>query len=60
MYQALQAGAMSYLLKDIGAEELGAAIRAAHAGKPTLAPEATQPLSKAPALPAMIRNRATI
>ncbi len=42
--RALQAGAISYLLKDVTAEELGAAIRAAHAGKPTLAPEALQAL----------------
>ena len=42
--QALQAGAISYLLKDVTAQELGAAIRAAHAGKPTLAPEAVQAL----------------
>jgi NarL family two-component system response regulator LiaR len=46
VHQALQAGAISYLLKDIGADELGDAIRAAHAGKPTLAPEAAQALIK--------------
>ena len=38
---ALQAGAIGYLLKNATMEELGAAIRAAHAGRPTLAPEAT-------------------
>jgi NarL family two-component system response regulator LiaR len=42
--QALQAGAISYLLKDVTAEDLGAAIHAAYAGKPTLAPEAVQAL----------------
>ncbi len=42
--QALQAGAISYLLKDVTADELGTAIRAAHAGKPTLAPEVVQAL----------------
>ncbi len=41
---ALQAGAISYLLKNITADELAAAIRAAHAGRATLAPEATQAL----------------
>jgi NarL family two-component system response regulator LiaR len=46
VHQALQAGAISYLLKDVSAEELGDAIRAAHAGKPTLAPEAAQALIK--------------
>jgi NarL family two-component system response regulator LiaR len=45
--QALHAGAISYLLKDVGADELEAAIRAAHAGKPTLAPEAAQALIRA-------------
>jgi NarL family two-component system response regulator LiaR len=42
--QALQAGAISYLLKDVTAEELAAAVRAAHAGQSTLAPEAVQAL----------------
>lgn len=41
---ALQAGAISYLLKNVSAEELAAAIRAAHAGRSTLAPEAAQAL----------------
>ena len=41
---ALQAGAISYLLKDVQADELAAAIRSAYAGRPTLAPEATQAL----------------
>lgn len=41
---ALQAGAVSYLLKDVGADELARAIRAAYVGKPTLAPEATEVL----------------
>jgi NarL family two-component system response regulator LiaR len=41
---ALQAGATGYLLKNVLAEELADAIRAAHAGQPTLAPEATQAL----------------
>ncbi|MEN6314480.1 MAG: response regulator transcription factor [Clostridiaceae bacterium] len=44
---ALQAGAIGYLLKDISADELAGAIRSAHAGRPTLAPEATQVLIKA-------------
>lgn len=41
---ALQAGAIGYLLKDVSADELANAIRAAHAGRPTLAPEAAQVL----------------
>jgi NarL family two-component system response regulator LiaR len=44
---ALRAGALSYLLKNVSADELAAAIRAAHAGRPTLAPEATQALIQA-------------
>lgn len=43
---ALQAGAIGYLLKDISGEELAAAIRSAYAGRPTLAPEALQVLVK--------------
>jgi NarL family two-component system response regulator LiaR len=46
VHDALQAGAVSYLLKDVGAEELAQAIRAAYVGKPTLAPEATRVLIK--------------
>ncbi len=42
--QALEAGAIGYLLKDISAEELVQAIRAAHAGRATLSPEAAQAL----------------
>lgn len=37
---ALRAGALSYILKDIGADELVTAIRNAAAGKPTLHPMA--------------------
>lgn len=42
--EALQAGAVGYLLKDISADELAEAIRAAVSGKPTLSPEAAQVL----------------
>jgi len=42
--EALQAGAISYLLKNVSVDELAEAIRAAHVGRPTLAPEATQAL----------------
>ena len=45
--EALNAGAISYLLKDVSVDELAQAIRAAHAGQPTLAPEATQALIQA-------------
>ena len=44
VHDALRAGAIGYLLKDVSADELANAIRAAHAGRPTLAPEATQAL----------------
>lgn len=43
---ALQAGAIGYLLKNVSADELADAIRAAHIGRPTLAPEAAQVLIK--------------
>ena len=42
--RALQAGAIGYLLKNVSAEELARAIREAHAGRTTLAPEATEAL----------------
>jgi NarL family two-component system response regulator LiaR len=41
---ALEAGAIGYLLKNVTAVELADAIRAAAAGRPTLAPEATSAL----------------
>lgn len=44
---ALQAGAISYLLKNVSAEDLAAAIREAYAGRSTLAPEAIQALIQA-------------
>jgi NarL family two-component system response regulator LiaR len=45
--RALQAGAIGYLLKNVSAEDLARAIRAAHAGRSTLAPEATEALIQA-------------
>lgn len=44
---ALQAGAISYLLKGVSASELAEAIRAAHAGRPTISAEATEALIQA-------------
>jgi len=43
----LQAGAIGYLLKNTSADELADAIRSAHAGRPTLAPEAAEALIQA-------------
>ncbi len=42
--EALQAGAIGYLLKDASIDELAQAIRAAYAGQTTLSPGATQVL----------------
>lgn len=39
---ALEAGAIGYLLKDVSSDELARAIRAAHGGRATLSPEAAQ------------------
>ena len=44
---ALQAGAIGYLLKNVSADEIAGAIRAAHSGRPTLAPEAAEALIQA-------------
>lgn len=52
--KALQAGAMSYLLKDVGMEELAAAIRSAARGQGTLAPEAAKALAEAASKPASL------
>lgn len=43
----LKAGAISYLLKDVSADDLANAIRAAVAGRPTLSPDAAQVLIQA-------------
>lgn len=42
--EALEAGAIGYLLKDVTADELAKAIRAAHAGMSTLSPEVAREL----------------
>jgi NarL family two-component system response regulator LiaR len=44
---AVKAGATSYLLKNVSAEELSVAIRDAHSGRSILAPEATEALMAA-------------
>jgi NarL family two-component system response regulator LiaR len=49
----LQAGAIGYLLKNATAGELADAIRAAFAGRPTLAPEVTQTLIHAATHPSL-------
>jgi len=51
MQQALEAGAIGYLLKNVSAAQLAGAIRAACVGRPTLAPEATHALIRAAVRP---------
>lgn len=48
---AIQAGALSYLLKNISGSELAAAIRSAAEGRPSMAPEVTQDLILNPVEP---------
>ncbi len=48
---ALEAGAIGYLLKDVSADNLVRAIRAANAGRATLSPEAAQSLVETANLP---------
>jgi NarL family two-component system response regulator LiaR len=48
---ALEAGAIGYLLKDVSADDLVRAIRSAHAGRATLSPEAAQSLVEMSNLP---------
>jgi NarL family two-component system response regulator LiaR len=63
---ALEAGAIGYVLKDISADDLARAIRAAHAGRATLSPEAAQSLvetanlSPTPGLDLTDRERAVL
>ncbi|MEM7344157.1 MAG: response regulator transcription factor [Chloroflexota bacterium] len=51
IHKALESGAIGYLLKNISSHELAQAIRAAHSGRPTLAPEATEALIQAATQP---------
>ena len=48
IHEALREGATGYLLKNVTVDELAAAVRSAHAGQLTLAPEAVQALLQAP------------
>jgi two-component system, NarL family, response regulator LiaR len=48
---ALEAGAISYLLKNVTIDELSSAIRKAYAGRATLAPEAVEVLINAATRP---------
>ncbi|MBK9925105.1 MAG: response regulator transcription factor [Anaerolineales bacterium] len=49
--QALEAGAIGYLLKDVSADDLVQAIRSAHTGRVTLSPEVAQSLVETTNLP---------
>ncbi len=49
--RALEAGAIGYLLKDVPADELAGAIRAAHAGHTALAPQVAESLAQAATKP---------
>jgi NarL family two-component system response regulator LiaR len=48
---ALEAGAIGYLLKDVSANTLAQAIRDAHAGRATLSPDVTQAMVNAAGQP---------
>lgn len=56
---ALQAGAISYLQKNVTAAELASAIRSAHEGRMTLSPEAAQTLASSVAQPQIQGNQLT-
>lgn len=56
---ALQAGAIGYLLKDISAEKLATAIREAHGGQSTLSPEVAQALIRASTQPPAVGHDLT-
>lgn len=56
---ALQAGAIGYMLKNASIDELANTIRAAYAGKPTLASEAAQVLIEAATRPSQPKYNLT-
>ncbi len=49
--ETLRAGAIGYLMKNVSADQLAAAVRNAYAGRSTLAPEAADALVRAVAAP---------
>ena len=57
--RALQAGAIGYLLKDVPADELADAIRAAHAGRTTLAPQVAETLAQTATQPPKLGHNLT-
>lgn len=57
--QALKAGAISYLKKNVSMHELADAIRAAYMGRSTLSPEATQELIAATVRPPQLGHDLT-
>jgi len=59
IHAALQAGAISFLMKNVSVNELASAVRKAHAGKSTLSPEATQALITASTAPPKIGHDLT-
>ena len=54
VHGVIEAGAIGYLLKGASMDELGEAIRAAQAGRPTLVPEAVQALVQSAGSPQQI------
>ena len=53
VHQAIRAGAVGYLLKNLTMDDLAEAIRAAYAGRPVMAPEATAAMMQALSQPAV-------
>jgi NarL family two-component system response regulator LiaR len=49
--ETLRAGAIGYLMKNVSADQLAEAVRAAHAGRSTLAPEAADALVRSVTAP---------
>jgi NarL family two-component system response regulator LiaR len=49
--ETLRAGAIGYLMKNVSADQLAGAVRAAHAGRSTLAPEAADVLVRSVSAP---------
>ena len=55
----MRAGAIGYLMKNVSADQLADAVRSAHAGRSTLAPEAADVLVRAVAAPGAMGDSLT-
>ena len=58
--ETLRAGAIGYLMKNVSADQLAVAVRSAHAGRSTLAPEAADALVRSVSAPSPATDSLTV